>query len=158
MPVKSKDIVGPCEVSLDIEVESGKVAEAVDRAYREFSKYIAVPGFRKGKAPMAFVRQRVAPDQLRERASELLIGPAYEQALRDSEVQPYAQPRVQMVKFDTTAPELRVGVQGVYPACASSDAWAVHGLASGARRPRGVRRRCGRADQRRCASARLSIP
>ncbi len=115
MPVKSKDNVGPCEVSLDIEVESGKVAEAVDRAYREFSKYIAVPGFRKGKAPMAFVRQRVPQDQLRERASELLIGPAYEQALRESEVQPYAQPRVQVVKFDTTAPDYVLEFKAVVP-------------------------------------------
>ena len=145
-------------MSLDIEVESGKVADAVDRAYREFSKYIAVPGFRKGKAPMAFVRQRVAQDQLRERASELLIGPAYEQALRDSEVQPYAQPRVQMVKFDTTAPNYVLEFKAFVPLAPQVTPWAIHGLASGGATSAKCLTPMWKSALRRCASARRSIP
>jgi trigger factor len=115
MPVKSKEPVGPCEVSLDIEVESTKVAAAVDRAYREFSKYIAVPGFRVGKAPMAFVKQRVPQDQLRERTAELLAGPAYEQAITENNIVPYTRPRMEMVKLETTAPDFVFEFKAIVP-------------------------------------------
>ena len=55
----TKEPLEPCQVALTIEVEPDKVVHAVDRAYKEYAKYVSVPGFRKGKAPMSFVRQRI---------------------------------------------------------------------------------------------------
>jgi trigger factor len=115
MSIKSKEPIGPCEVSLDIEVESGKVADAVDKAYREFSKYVAVPGFRKGRAPMAFVKQRVPQDQLRERTAEILVGPAYDEAIKETEIKAYARPRVELVKMETTPPDYVFEFKAIVP-------------------------------------------
>jgi trigger factor len=115
MTVKSKESVGPCEVSLDIEVESARVAEAVDRVYREFSKFIAVPGFRKGKAPLSFVKPRVSTDQLRERTAEILVGPAYEKALSENDIQPFARPRVELVKLETSPPDFILEFKAIVP-------------------------------------------
>jgi len=80
----TKEPLDPCQVALTIEVESDKVVVAVDRAYREYSKYVVVPGFRKGKAPMSFVKQRVPEADVRQRAAELLVEPAYAEAIKQA--------------------------------------------------------------------------
>jgi trigger factor len=98
----TKEPVEPCQVALTIEVEIEKVGQAVDRAYREYAKYVSVPGFRKGKAPMSFVRQRVAEGDVRQRAAELLVEPAYNEAIKQEEVQPYAQPKLELLQLDLT--------------------------------------------------------
>ena len=90
----------PCQVALTIEVEGAKVVHAVDRAYKEYSKYVAAPGFRKGKAPMHLVRQRVPLTDVRQRVGELLVEPAYEEAIAQEAIQPYAPPRLEMVELE----------------------------------------------------------
>ncbi len=96
----TKEPLDPCQVALTIEVEGDKVVHAVDRAYREYAKYVSVPGFRKGKAPMSFVRQRVPEKDIRQRTAELLVEPAYEEAIQQEDVTPYAQPKLEMVQLD----------------------------------------------------------
>lgn len=92
----------PCQVALTIEVEGDKVVQAVDRAYREYAKYVSVPGFRKGKAPMNFVRQRVPESDVRQRTAELLVEPAYAEALKEQDIQPFAQPKLELVQLELT--------------------------------------------------------
>lgn len=92
----------PCQVALTIEVEGDKVVQAVDRAYREYAKYVSVPGFRKGKAPMNFVRQRVPEADVRQRTAELLVEPAYAEALKEQDIQPFAQPKLELVQLELT--------------------------------------------------------
>ena len=98
----TKEPLEPCQVALTIEVEPDKVVHAVDRAYREYAKYVTVPGFRKGKAPMNFVRQRVPESDVRQRTAELLVEPAYNEALKQEEIQPYAPPKLELVQLDLT--------------------------------------------------------
>ncbi|MGO8669911.1 MAG: trigger factor family protein [Capsulimonadaceae bacterium] len=86
-----------CQVALTIEVEENKVVHAVDQAYREYARYISVPGFRKGKAPMHFVRQRVSLTEVKHRTVELLVDTAYREALEETNITPYAQPNVEHI-------------------------------------------------------------
>ena len=99
----TKEALEPCQAVLTIEVESDKVVVAVDRAYREYGKYVSVPGFRKGKAPLSFVKQRVPEADVRQRAAELLVEPAYAQAIEQEAVEPFAQPKLELVQLDMTA-------------------------------------------------------
>ena len=99
----TKEALEPCQAVLTIEVESDKVVIAVDRAYREYGKYVSVPGFRKGKAPLSFVKQRVPEADVRQRAAELLVEPAYAQAIEQEAVEPFAQPKLELVQLDMTA-------------------------------------------------------
>ncbi len=98
----TKEALDPCQVALTIEVEPDKVGLAVDRAYREYSKYVAVPGFRKGKAPMSFVKQRVPESDVRQRAAEILVEPAYADAIKQENVEPFAQPKLELLQLDLT--------------------------------------------------------
>jgi len=97
--------LSPCEVSLEIEVETDTVAKAVDQVYREYSEHITVPGFRKGKAPLSFVKQRVPQAQLRERAAEILVEPAYNEALKQESISPFAAPKLELLSLETQAPQ-----------------------------------------------------
>ncbi len=96
----TKEPLEPCQVALTIEVETDKVAGAVDKAYREYAKYVAVPGFRKGKAPMSYVRQRVPESEVRQRTAELLVEPAYEEALKQEGITPYAPPKLELLQLE----------------------------------------------------------
>ena len=96
----TKEPLDQCQVALTIEVEEDKVVHAVDRAYREYAKYVNVPGFRKGKAPLQFVRQRIPADDVRQRAAELLVEPAYVEALKEHDITPYAQPKVEFIQLE----------------------------------------------------------
>ena len=110
-----KETLSPCQVSLQITVEPDKVAQAVDKAYREFSKYISVPGFRKGHAPLAFVKPRVPQEQLRERTVELLTEPAYREAVEQEKVVPFAAPQLELVSIETAAPEQKFEFKALVP-------------------------------------------
>ena len=99
----TKEALDPCQVALTIEVEPDKVVQAVDRAYREYSKYVSVPGFRKGKAPLSFVKQRVPEADVRQRTAELLVEPAYAEAIEQESVEPFALPKLELVQLDMTA-------------------------------------------------------
>ena len=99
----TKEALEPCQAVLTIEVESDKVVTAVDRAYREYGKYVSVPGFRKGKAPLSFVKQRVPEADVRQRTAEILVEPAYAAALEQEAVEPFAQPKLELVQLDMTA-------------------------------------------------------
>ncbi len=96
----TKEPLEPCQVALTIEVEGDKVVTAVDKAYREYAKYVAVPGFRKGKAPMSFVKQRVPESDVRQRTAEILVEPAYEEAIEKEAVEPYGAPKLELVQLD----------------------------------------------------------
>ncbi len=99
----TKEALEPCQAVLTIEVEPDKVVVAVDRAYREYGKYVSVPGFRKGKAPLSFVKQRVPEADVRQRTAEILVEPAYAEALEQEAVEPFAQPKLELVQLDMTA-------------------------------------------------------
>jgi len=96
----TKEPLDQCQVALTIEVEEDKVVHAVDRAYREYAKYVNVPGFRKGKAPLQFVRQRIPASDVRQRAAELLVEPAYAEALKEHDITPYAQPKLELLQLE----------------------------------------------------------
>ena len=98
----TKEPIDPCQVALTIEVEQDKVVHAVDKAYREYAKFVNVPGFRKGKAPMSFVRQRVPESDVRQRTAELLVESAYGDALKESETDPYAPPKLELLQLELT--------------------------------------------------------
>ncbi len=124
----TKEPLEPCQVALTIEVEPDKVVQAVDRAYREYAKYVSVPGFRKGKAPMNFVRQRVPVGDVRQRAAELLVEPAYNDAIKQEEVTPYAQPKLELLDLSLTETEKPFIFKAIVPLAPEVDLGPYTGL------------------------------
>ena len=92
------------EVELKIEVPAEKVTETIDRVYDEFAKHTNVPGFRKGKAPRTMLERFVSPESVRRRAVDLMVPDAYQQAIEQEKIEPYADPDVEIVQFETEQP------------------------------------------------------
>src|SRR5215831_8338039 len=91
----TKEQIDPCTVALDFEIESETVKKAFDRAYREFSTFTNVPGFRPGKAPRPMLERYVNQQRLQDRVKELVAAPAYRDALKQEEITPYTDPEVE---------------------------------------------------------------
>lgn len=94
----------PCEVELRIEVEAEKVKSAIDESYKELAKVTKVPGFRPGKAPKEVLEKYVGEDRVKDRAADKIMQPAYSEALKEANVEPWAPADVEVVEFEIDAP------------------------------------------------------
>jgi trigger factor len=80
------------KVLLTITVPRADVARAYDKAWRNLSAKLTIPGFRKGKAPRRFVEQRVGTEAVREEAFDILAAKSYAEALAAAGVEPVSRP------------------------------------------------------------------
>ncbi|MBE5927852.1 MAG: trigger factor [Lachnospiraceae bacterium] len=85
---------------LTIEVSAERFDEALKEAYKKNVGKINVPGFRKGKAPMSVIEKMYGTEIFYEDAANILIPDAYEEELKDAEVEPVARPSVDVVQLE----------------------------------------------------------
>ena len=85
---------------LTITVEAAKFDAAVDSAYQKNKGKIALPGFRKGKAPRAMIEKMYGTGVFFEDAANELIPEAYESAAKESELEIVAQPEIEVTQMD----------------------------------------------------------
>src|SRR5688572_13520657 len=88
---------------LQVEVPADMVRQAEEKAVRRYASSANLPGFRRGKAPPAMIRQRFG-DAIRQEAVESLIQEAYKQVVGDKDVKLAAQPHVHDVNFKEGEP------------------------------------------------------
>ena len=85
---------------LTITVEAAKFDAAVDSAYQKNKGKIALPGFRKGKAPRAMIEKMYGTGVFYEDAANELIPEAYETAAKESELEIVAQPEIEVTQME----------------------------------------------------------
>lgn len=96
--------IDPCKLALTITVETEKVDAAKEKAFRQFAQNVQVPGFRKGKVPTHMARAYVDPNRVKQRAAEMLVETAYQEAVTESSIEPFAQPELEMVEMEDEGP------------------------------------------------------
>ncbi len=77
---------------LDIEIPEQDVIQAMDQAYAALVRRVAVPGFRRGKAPRAVLERHLGQDALREEALKDLLPERYGQAVLQAGISPVSRP------------------------------------------------------------------
>lgn len=102
--LKTKEQLAPCKVELNIEVEPETVTNAFETAFKQLAKYVAIPGFRKGKAPKQLLEKYLDEEELKERAAREMIPGAYEDALKESGVDAWDLPSVEVVQIEREQP------------------------------------------------------
>ena len=85
---------------LTVEIEPAEMETALEDAYKNLSKKVNIPGFRKGKAPRAIIERHLGRDRLIEEAINKVLPQAYEQALQELEIEPFAQPEVEITQTE----------------------------------------------------------
>ncbi len=86
------------QLALTVEVPEEDVQKAMRQAARKLAGEVRIPGFRKGKAPYSVIVARVGEDYLRNEAIDAMVQPAFEEALEEIDVIPYAQPSLDDIK------------------------------------------------------------
>ncbi len=81
MSLKSSNKVETNRYELEIEVDAKTFEDAVNQAYRKEIKKIAIPGFRKGKAPRAFVEKYYGEQVFYEDAINAVYPKALDEAV-----------------------------------------------------------------------------
>lgn len=84
-------------VTLEIRVDKEKFDEALEKAYRKNVKQIAIPGFRKGKAPRKFIEKFYGAAVFYEDAVNFACPPAYEAAVEEHKLMPVDQPEIEEI-------------------------------------------------------------
>lgn len=91
-------------VKLTIEVAEDKVADALKASYEKQKNRISVPGFRKGKVPMAMIEKMYGPEIFYEEAANIMMQEAYPAAVDESGVDIVSQPTVDVVQLEKGKP------------------------------------------------------
>ena len=87
-------------VKLTIEVSADKVEEALKAAYNKQKSKISIPGFRKGKVPMAMVEKMYGPEVFYEDAANIMMQEAYPAAADESGVDIVSQPTIDVTQLE----------------------------------------------------------
>lgn len=114
MEVK-KEVLDGNKVKLDVELESDKVDEALDQAYKKVVKDIEIPGFRKGKAPRKIVEQRFGEEVLHKDALDILIPQGYSEAIEEADIEPVDQPDIEDFYISAGEPATFTAIVEVKP-------------------------------------------
>ncbi|HEX9633825.1 MAG TPA: trigger factor [Gemmatimonadales bacterium] len=105
----------PGEASFKVEVAPDRVNLAETKAAQDIAKRVRLPGFRKGKAPVAVVRKKYA-DAIREQVLREVITESWKATLDREQLEPIADPHVHALKFEAGTPltfELHVELKPV---------------------------------------------
>ena len=108
------------EVKLEFKVEAEKFDAAIQTVYKKNAKYFNIPGFRKGKAPFKMVEKTYGIQLFYEDAFNEVAGPAYEEGLKENNVEAVSKPEIDIVQIEAgkeliftavvqTKPEVKLG-------------------------------------------------
>jgi len=108
------------EVKLEFKVEAEKFDAAIQTVYKKNAKYFNIPGFRKGKAPFKMVEKTYGIQIFYEDAFNEVAGPAYEEGLKENNVEAVSKPEIDIVQIEAgkeliftavvqTKPEVKLG-------------------------------------------------
>ncbi len=78
-------------VRLDIEIPSEDVNAALAETCESLRSQVSIPGFRKGRVPVAILKSRF-PEYVNSEAVRYLVAPAYEDAIYNERFNPLTQP------------------------------------------------------------------
>ena len=78
-------------VRLDIEIPSEDVNAALVETCESLRSQVSIPGFRKGRVPVAILKSRF-PEYVNSEAVRYLVAPAYEDAIYNERLNPLTQP------------------------------------------------------------------
>lgn len=107
-------------VNLEINVPKEKFKEALKKSYDKNVGKFNIPGFRKGKAPMAIIEKQYGEGVFYEDAIEFVCDETYPVAVKENEISPVDYPNIDVIQIGrdvdfiytakvTVKPEVKLG-------------------------------------------------
>ena len=94
------ETLSPTRAKLTVEVPFEELKPSLDAAYKQIAKQINVPGFRKGKVPPMVIDRQVGRPTVLDQAINEALPQLYVKALQENDIQPLAQPDIDIIKFE----------------------------------------------------------
>jgi trigger factor len=94
------ETLGPTRAKLTVEVPFDELKPSLDAAYKKIAQQITVPGFRKGKVPATLIDRQVGRGAVLDEAINDALPKLYVQALQENELQPLAQPDIDITRLE----------------------------------------------------------
>lgn len=98
------------QVELILSFEGEEWKDANKKAFDKLAKEVEVPGFRKGHAPENLVRQKIDHARVINDAIDMLLQPAYESALDEEKIMPFARPNLEITKVTDDEMEAKISI------------------------------------------------
>jgi len=86
-------------IQLEITVEAQKFDEALLKSFKKNSKKFDLPGFRKGKAPLAMIKRNYGVEVFYEDAINLVYEDTYPKAIKENDINPVDYPELDIVEI-----------------------------------------------------------
>ena len=86
-----------------------EVGQEVNQIAKKMTKTVSVPGFRKGKVPLAVVKRKFY-DQIKNDAIMALVGGRVEGELKEREIEPFSQPYIEDYTVDDESEDYQITV------------------------------------------------
>ncbi len=92
------------EAVLDIEISWDEMEKASEKAYRKLVQKVEVQGFRRGKAPRSLLERKLGKEYIYQEGLDDLISETYRDALKEHELTPISQPKMDAPDFELGQP------------------------------------------------------
>ena len=120
MSIKVEKTENKNELKLEFTIEAKKFDEGMKKVYEKSAKYINIPGFRKGKAPMAIVEKHYGPEVFYEDTFNEIVPAEYERELKENNIEAVSRPNIEVKQIGKgqdliftamiqTKPEVKLG-------------------------------------------------
>jgi trigger factor len=94
------ETLSPTRAKLTVEVPFEELKPSLDSAYKKIAQQINVPGFRKGKVPATIIDRQVGRGAVLDEAINDALPRLYVQALQENDLQPLAQPEIDITRLE----------------------------------------------------------
>jgi trigger factor len=98
----TREEINPCTIQLNIVCDTAQVQAGFEKAFKQISKKVKLPGFRPGHAPRALLEPLVSQEELLEEAADNIFKSTYRPALEQEAIEPdpTTRPRVEVTKLE----------------------------------------------------------
>ena len=96
MSVKVEKTENNNELKLEFTIEAKKFDEGMKKVFEKSAKYINIPGFRKGKAPMSIVEKHYGPEVFYEDTFNEVVPEEYERELKENNIEAVSRPDIEV--------------------------------------------------------------
>ena len=94
------ETLSPTRAKLTVEVPFEELKPSLDKAYKTIAQQINIPGFRRGKVPPMVIDRQVGRGAILDQAINDALPQLYIQALQDNDLQPLAQPEIEVTRLE----------------------------------------------------------
>nr|MBP3681331.1 trigger factor [Clostridia bacterium] len=99
MSIKVENTENTNEVKLTFNVPAEQFDEGMKKVYAKTAKYFNIPGFRKGKAPMALVERTYGPQIFYEDTFNEIVPEIFEKEISENKLEVVSKPEIDIVQM-----------------------------------------------------------